>query len=67
MRQAFLGSGALGERAREFSSERLGRLLAGELPVPLSGDQLISVHFIPHVSLAGATDIDLLLAANQNT
>jgi hypothetical protein len=66
LRQAFLGSGALGERAREFRAERLGRLVAGELPVSLNGGRRVAVHFIPHASLAGATDVDLALAATQN-
>jgi hypothetical protein len=66
LRQAFLGSGSLSERAREFRTERLGRLLAGDAPVPLSSARLVCVHLIPHASLAGATDIDLLLVANRN-
>lgn len=65
LRQAFLGSGSLRERAREFRAERLGRLLGGEAPVPLTGTSLVCVHLIPHAALAGAVDIDLLLAANQ--
>jgi hypothetical protein len=65
LRQAFLGSGSLSERAREFRTERLGRLLAGETPVPLSSPRLVCVHLIPHASLAGATDIDLQLAASR--
>jgi hypothetical protein len=66
LRQAFLGSGSLSERAREFRTERLGRLLAGETPVPLSTRRLVCVHLIPHASLAGATDIDLLMVANRS-
>jgi schlafen family protein len=65
LRQAFIGSGSLTERAREFRSERLGRLLAGELPISLQADRMTCVHFIPHASLAGAVDVDLLTAANQ--
>jgi hypothetical protein len=65
LRQSFLASGSLPERAREFRTERLGRLLAGELPVQLTSNHLICMHFIPHSAIAGAGDIDVLLAANQ--
>jgi len=41
-------------------------MLAGETPVPLSDTSAVCIHFIPHAALAGATDIDLLLAANQD-
>jgi hypothetical protein len=65
LRQAFLGSGSLRERAREFRAERLGRVVAGETPLPLTGSSLVCLHVIPHATLAGAVDVDLQLAANQ--
>ena len=65
LRQAFLGSGSLGERAREFRTERLGRLLAGDTPVPLTDTSLVCVHVIPHAAFAGAIDVDLQLVSKQ--
>ncbi len=65
LRQAFLNSGSLRERAREFRAERLGRLLAGEMAMALSSTALICVHVLPHAALAGAFEVDLQLAANQ--
>lgn len=53
LRQAFLGSGSISERAREFRAERVGRLVAGDTPVVLEGDRLIGVHFVPHAAFAG--------------
>jgi Schlafen, AlbA_2 len=64
LRSAFLNSGSLSERAREFRAERLGRLVAADGPVPLSSTLLICAHAIPHVSLSGAASVDLLKAAN---
>lgn len=66
LRQAFLGSGSVSERAREFRAERIGRLVAGETPAPLEGDKLVCVHFIPHAALAGGSDIDILKAAKES-
>lgn len=65
LRQAFLGSGSLRERAREFRAERLGRISGGETPVALTSSSLVCVHVIPHAALAGGLEIDPLLAANQ--
>lgn len=36
LRQAFLGSASIPERAREFRTERVGRLLGGEAPTTLT-------------------------------
>src|SRR5262249_51777932 len=44
LRNAFLGSGSLRDRAREFRTERVGRLLAGETPVQLTSPYLVCVH-----------------------
>jgi hypothetical protein len=65
LRQAFLNSGSLSERAREFRAERLGRLLAGEMPVTLSSTSLVCVHVIPHAAFAGVIEVDFALAASQ--
>jgi hypothetical protein len=63
LRQAFLGSGSLSERVREFRAERIGRLVAGERPIHLISGQLVCVHLVPHVAFAGAFDIDVRGAA----
>ena len=64
LRTAFLNSGSLSERAKEFLSERVGRIVAADTPVTLLSTALICAHAIPHASLAGAVAIDLLKAAN---
>jgi hypothetical protein len=66
LRQSFLGGGSIAERARQFRVERIGHLAAGESPAPLNGDRVICVHFIPHASLAGGVDVDILKAANEH-
>jgi hypothetical protein len=66
LRQAFLGSGSVAERAREFRAERVGRLLAGESAMPLEGNRLVCLHFIPHTALVGGNDIDIQKAANAH-
>jgi hypothetical protein len=66
LRQSFLGSGSIADRAREFRAERVGRLLAGESPAPLNGDRLFCLHFIPHASMVGGVEVDILRAANES-
>ena len=41
LRNSFLGSGSLSERAREFRAQRLGRVLAGDTPVPLASAKVV--------------------------
>jgi len=65
IRRAFLESGSLGDRAKEFRTERLGRILAGETPARLTKSSVVCVHFIPHAAFAGAQDIDLKLVADR--
>lgn len=60
IRRAFLESGSLSERAREFRSERIGRLVGGEAPVALTGSRLVCVHVLPHSAIAGGPDVDLV-------
>jgi hypothetical protein len=59
LRTAFVASGSLSERAREFRTERLGRLIAGDTAVPLTETRLIAIHIIPHSSIAGGLEVDL--------
>lgn len=63
LRAAFLGANAIGERAREFRAERLGRLGAGESPVKLASAALVCVHVIPHAAFRGNTIIDVAKVA----
>jgi len=66
LRNAFLNSGSIVERAREFRAERIARVAAGEVPATLDSDKLVCVHAIPHAALAGAVDIDVRRAASQH-
>jgi hypothetical protein len=59
LRDAFLHGGALAERARAFRVERLAQIMAGDTPARLSGQVLIIVHAIPHVSLGNDALIDV--------
>jgi hypothetical protein len=63
LRNAFLGSGSLSERAREFRAERLGRICADDAPVALSSAKFVCVHAIPHAGLAGGVAVDIERAA----
>ena len=68
IRRAFLDSGSLSERAREFRSECIGRLVGGETPTPLTGPRLVCVHLLPHSAIAGGPDVDLTAVKNdENT
>ena len=66
LRTAFLNSGSLSERAREFRTERLGRLVAAETPARMTSASLICVHAIPHASLAGVVSIEPRDVAGQD-
>lgn len=66
LRDAFLNSRSVSERAEDFRTARLGRLIGGGAPVPLSSEKLLCVHAIPHVGLLGAVAVDLKKAAANN-
>ncbi len=66
LRDAFLNSRSASERAEEFRTARLGRLIGGGAPVPLSSDKVLCVHAVPHGSLFGALAVDLQKATVHN-
>ena len=47
LRSHFLASQSQAARIREFRQERIGRILAGETPMPLSSSMLAVLHVIP--------------------
>lgn len=59
VRDAFLNTRSASERAEEFRTARLGRLIGGGAPVPLSSEKLLCVHAVPHSALFGALAVDL--------
>jgi hypothetical protein len=59
LRDAFLNSAGVADRARAFTSERVGRILADEAPVRLTSETLIIVHAVPHASVAGGFNVDI--------
>lgn len=67
LRDAFLNSRSASERAEEFRTARLGRLIGGGAPVPLSSEKILCVHAIPHGALFGALAVDLQKAAANNS
>jgi hypothetical protein len=66
LRDAFLNSRSASERAEEFRTARLGRLIGGGAPASLSSEKLLCVHAIPHGALFGAVAVDLQKAAASN-
>jgi len=63
VRDAFLNTRSASERAEEFRTARLGRLIGGGAVVPLSSEKFLCVHAVPHGALFGALTIDLSKAA----
>ena len=62
LRSAFLGTQEVSERVRAFRAERVGRLIAGEAPVPLEQGPLVVLHVVPLSALGvgGQVDLDLV-------
>jgi hypothetical protein len=59
VRDAFLNTRSASERAEDFRTAQLGRLIGGGAPVPLSSEKLLCVHAVPHGALFGALAVDL--------
>lgn len=59
LRLAFLGGNQLAEQIRSFRAERLGRIIAGETPVPLAAHPKVIVHVIPYEAFAGHPSLEL--------
>ena len=66
IRHAFAMSESIGERIRAFRDERIGKILAGETPVPIKPGALLVVHCIPLGAFTenAAMGLDALLAAS---
>ncbi len=58
MRGLFLRSDQQAKRVRDFRTERLGKILAGEAPHRLVPGVLLVGHFVPTQAVLGAVDID---------
>jgi hypothetical protein len=65
LRDAFLASSALGDRIRNFRTERLGRIVANEAPVPLPHMPTLVAHVIPYRGLTGQSSIELNAAGGS--
>jgi hypothetical protein len=59
IRNAFAMSESVGEKIRSFRDERIGRILAGETPIPISPGPILVAHCIPLTSFAEKTMISL--------
>jgi hypothetical protein len=57
LRRAFTASEAITERIRSFRIERLGRIVAGELPVSIGAGPYLALHVVPYSALAGGTNV----------
>lgn len=59
IRAAFTLQESLATRVRHFRDERLGRILAGDTPVPLMDTGRVVLHLVPVVALDGRPRVDL--------
>ncbi len=59
IRHAFAMSESVGEKIRAFRDERIGRILSGDMPVPINPSALVVVHSIPLDAFANNATIDL--------
>jgi hypothetical protein len=63
LRQAFLLSGTVAERIRDFRLERVARIGSGEVPIPLErGKAKLIVHVVPVMSFS----TNFLIDVNEN-
>lgn len=58
IRNLFLRSGERAQHVRNFRTDRLGKLLAGEGPPGLVAGPLLVVHFVPMEAVLGSLSID---------
>jgi hypothetical protein len=57
LRRAFAVSETVTERVRGFRVERLGRIVAGELPASIGAGPYVVLHVVPYSALAGGTNV----------
>jgi hypothetical protein len=66
LRDAFLAGSSLGDRIRNFRTERLGRIVANEGPIPLpEGAPKLVAHLVPYRGMPGASSIELNAAGGS--
>ena len=59
LRSAFLLSETAAERIRRFRAERIGRIIAGDTPIPMGEGAKIILHLIPLIAFRAAVQFDL--------
>ncbi len=58
VRNLFLQSQSAAQRVRDFRTERIGKIIAGETPVPIQDGPLLILHLVPTQSALGAIAVD---------
>ncbi|NBB73046.1 MAG: hypothetical protein GVY35_05130, partial [Bacteroidetes bacterium] len=59
IRAAFEQTGSALDRIKEFRTERIGRIVAGETPVPLPNEPKYVLHIVPFEAFTRSTSIDI--------
>jgi len=67
LRSAFLLTGNLPERIRQFRDHRLGKIMADETPVPLLGRARVVLHLVPVSSFGQPTYLSVEDIAEQRS
>jgi hypothetical protein len=65
IRAAFLASASIGEKISGFRSDRVGKILAGETPVPLEAAPKIVIHLLPIRAFSEPVAADLKAAESE--
>jgi hypothetical protein len=58
IRSAFLLSEAIPEKIKRFRDDRIGKIIAGETPVPMSSSRSMILHILPIGSFSRETTVD---------
>lgn len=67
VRSLFLRSNQQAKRIRDFRTERLGKILAGDVPQRLSPGALLVAHFVPTQSVFGSVIVDPIPYMRERT
>ena len=59
LRELFARSATMGLRIRDFRTERLGRILSGDTPVPLAEGPALVLHVVPTQAALGGVQVDI--------
>ncbi len=65
IRGLFLRSADQGKQVRDFRTERLGRILAGELPARLVGGSVVVLHLVPADAALNLMSVDPVLYQSE--